>query len=247
MSTPAIYRATISCIIHHFPDREELLRHLDIGSGSGELVRLVEEHYDNVRPVCCDYTNELMQLPDRQVDIIDLNAVAVLPYDDARFDAVTATEVIEHLEDFRKLLREMRRVLRPGGLLVLSTPNILNLNSRLRNLWFGFAELMGPLPVNARKKESCAGHISPVSPFYIMHALRETGFRNVDMTVDRYQRSGMLKLAFLWIPFLIMNTFITRREVRKYKTIDASNRDMVRQINSLPLLLGRTVVLSAVK
>ena len=31
---------------------------------------------------------------------------------------------------------------RPGGVCVLSTPNILNVNSRLRFLWFGFAELL---------------------------------------------------------------------------------------------------------
>ncbi len=103
-----------------------------------------------------------MQLPGQKVDIVDLNIKKELPYQDSTFDIVTATEVIEHLEDFRAILREMYRVLKPGGICVLSTPNILNLNSRLRNLWFGFAELMGPLPLQNRKIESCAGHINPI-------------------------------------------------------------------------------------
>jgi len=48
-----------------------------------------------------------------------------LPYADASFDLVVAFEVIEHLENWRGLLLEARRVLAPGGQLVVSTPNRL--------------------------------------------------------------------------------------------------------------------------
>lgn len=48
-----------------------------------------------------------------------------LPYGDGRFDCVTLGEVIEHLPDPDRLLGEIRRVLAPGGRLVVSTPNLV--------------------------------------------------------------------------------------------------------------------------
>lgn len=188
-----------------------------------------------------------MKIPDQKVDLVDLNHKKELPYQDNTFDIVTATEVIEHLEDFRAILREIYRVLKPGGICVLSTPNILNLNSRLRNLWFGFAELMGPLPINNRKIESCAGHINPVSMFYIMHALHEINFNKIDFTIDKYQRSSIGKAIFFWLPIRLFSSKIWGREVKKYKTIDDSNKVVVGYLNSLPILLGRTIIVSAVK
>jgi SAM-dependent methyltransferase len=58
-----------------------------------------------------------------------------LPYDSAQFDAVVFSEVIEHLAGSPlPALREMARVLRPGGRLVITTPNQLYIKSRLRTL-----------------------------------------------------------------------------------------------------------------
>lgn len=52
-------------------------------------------------------------------------SAAALPFREKSFDLVTAFEVIEHLEDWRALLGEARRVLTPEGLFLVSTPNKL--------------------------------------------------------------------------------------------------------------------------
>lgn len=49
-----------------------------------------------------------------------------LPFEDARFDAVTFVDVIEHVRDPRAAVREIARVLRPGGTLYLFGPNRLS-------------------------------------------------------------------------------------------------------------------------
>jgi 2-polyprenyl-3-methyl-5-hydroxy-6-metoxy-1,4-benzoquinol methylase len=245
MSTEKIYIATINQVMKHFREEKELL-HLDIGSGSGDLVKLLKNKFRTISS-CCDYTDELMKLPGQHVDIVDLNIEQKLPYQENTFDIVTATEVIEHLEDFRAILREIYRVLKPGGVCVLSTPNILNLNSRLRYLWFGFHVLMGPLPINSRQMESCSGHINPISIFYLMHALHEMSFHKIDFVVDKYQRSGIGKAILFLLPIKLIGSTIWRREFYKYKTIDDSNKEIVRHLNSLPILLGRTIIVSAIK
>src|SRR6185503_14084510 len=48
-----------------------------------------------------------------------------LPFDVASFDLITAFELIEHLEDWRAMLHEVRRVLDRAGMFIVSTPNKL--------------------------------------------------------------------------------------------------------------------------
>jgi SAM-dependent methyltransferase len=59
-----------------------------------------------------------------------LGAAHPLPFRDGAFDAVFAGELIEHLTDPRAGVEEFRRVLRPGGTLILTTPNRLRLANR---------------------------------------------------------------------------------------------------------------------
>lgn len=214
--------------------------YLDIGSGNGDLIRRVTARLP-MRASACDYTDTLMQLPGQRVDVANLNHAA-LPYADASFDVVTATEVIEHLEDFRRIVREIFRVLRPGGVCILSTPNILNLNSRLRFLSFGFWNLFGPLPVRHGELYTTGGHINPVSWFYVAHALLDAGFVGVEPHVDKVQRSALLKFVFLAPCIRLFGALALRKERTRYGTIDAANEPLVRAMNSTPLLLGRTVI-----
>ncbi len=244
MSTEKIYRAVLkTALIFH--SHTPIKTHLDIGSGSGELIRMLGLKL-GVSSSACDYTEALMELPGQKVDKVNLNYEG-LPYSDDSFDFVTATEIIEHLADYRSLLGEIYRVLRSGGACVLSTPNILSINSRLRYLWFGFHELFGPLKVGDRSLHSTAGHITPVSFFYLAHALLEKGFSSVSLSFDKYQRSGIAKLLFFLLPVKILGGLCYIREVSKYGTVDGGNSNLVKRMNSIGMLAGRTIIVSAVK
>lgn len=224
---------------------ESWTRYLDIGSGRGTLITRVKSKL-KVEASACDYTDTLMQVPGQKVDIANLNHER-LPYDDATFDVVTATEVIEHLEDFRQVVREIHRVLKPGGVCILSTPNILNLNSRLRFLTFGFWNLFGPLPVKHSALYSTGGHINPVSWFYVAHALLDAGFPDVTPHIDRRQRSAMPKLVLLYHFIKFFGFLAMRRERLRFKTLDEANEPLVAAMSSVDMLLGRTIITKSVK
>jgi SAM-dependent methyltransferase len=127
-----------------------------------------------------------------------------LPYPSESFDLVTSTEVIEHLENPRRFFREVARVLKPGGQIILSTPNVLNAKSRVRYPGSGFFTLFGPLPFQSDERFSTNSHISPVSYFYLAHGLEAAGFDTPIMAMDKPQKTSIFWLALTW-PFICLN------------------------------------------
>ncbi len=93
------------------------------GYGSAELARLADSVVGaDVAADAVDYAREHYRLPNLHFEQASCTA---LPHLDASFDLVVAFEVIEHLADWREMLREARRLLAPGGQFVVSTPNRL--------------------------------------------------------------------------------------------------------------------------
>jgi SAM-dependent methyltransferase len=219
--------------------------HLDIGSGHGDLIQLLRSKFDVVSSAC-DYTDSLMQLSDVKVSVANLNSEG-LPYPDATFDLVTCTEVIEHLEHYRYTIREMYRVLKPNGTLVVSTPNILNLKSRIRFLIFGFYNLFGPLHFKESNLHETGGHINPVSVFFLTHALVDAGFQHIEVSIDKAQSTSKAWLPVLYIPIKLFSLKAMNAEKGKYKTVDAFNEPYVKQINAMNVLLGRTIIVGCKK
>ena len=109
---------------------------LDMGSGTGRHV--LAACLRSCRVVGLDSDFESLALAGRYVNLIDswgmVKASATLmmgwcdrlPFADAAFDRILCTEVLEHVPDDRAVIREMVRVLRPGGSVAVSVPDSLS-------------------------------------------------------------------------------------------------------------------------
>ena len=88
-----------------------------------------------------------------------VNLLERVPFEDACFDEVLAVEVIEHVENHRKAVAEIARLLRPGGHAILTFPNVLRLSSRLNFLLTG----------THKPKRKFIGFDVPVDKSYAFH------------------------------------------------------------------------------
>jgi len=119
------------------PPGWENLRLLDVGVGDGFTIRLVKPSGE-VTGLDFDLA-ELAAAKERGV-IAKEGSAYDIPFSDGTFDLTTCFEVLEHLDAPMRALKEINRVLRPNGYLVISTP-IPNL--RWRTIWWLWTKL-GP-------------------------------------------------------------------------------------------------------
>jgi hypothetical protein len=71
--------------------------------------------------------------------------------------------------------------------------------------------------------------------------------KDIKVSIDKKQGTSIFWLLFLYIPIQFFYAITKRTEIRKYKTIDQHNERYVDMINSLDILLGRTVVIGCKK
>lgn len=248
MSTEQIYTSVGDVIQSRlFCGQQEQgeLDHLDVGAGQGQLISRLRDRF-RVTSRACDYHSDRFHLLDVEMLDVNLNNEP-LPYPDNSFDIVTCSEVVEHLENYRRLIAEMYRVLRKDGLVVITTPNVINLKSRVKTLLSGFPNLFGPLPVKRNEFYSCGGHITQVPFFYLAQALHEYDFDEIELATDKFQSSSKAFLVILYpLLFLGWRRFLSR-ERHRYQTISADNEAIVMKNFSKEILLGRTIIVSARK
>jgi 2-polyprenyl-3-methyl-5-hydroxy-6-metoxy-1,4-benzoquinol methylase len=165
-----------------------------------------------------------------------------LPWPDNRFDAVFSTEGIEHLENQFAFLREICRVLKPGGTLVLTTPNITALRSRVRFFGSGFfGRDMRPLNETSRHPLHHIGLLTFPDLRYVLHT---SGFRLIDISHTHIKPVSYLYA--IYVPWMWMYTKLAFRKEK-----DAAQRERNREIRktlySTALLFGECLMLTAKK
>jgi SAM-dependent methyltransferase len=131
----------------------------------------------------------------------DLNSAT--PWvNDMRYDLVFAVEVIEHLENPRSFCRLASRLLKAGGLLVITTPNPTSLSSLASLLICGtfreFRNGRGMYPT----------HITPVLPLDACRILSECGLKVQPVTYSHYGRIPFMSRTYQsLLPFLRRGLF----------------------------------------
>lgn len=226
-------------------------RVVDVGAGRGHLVHLLAERLETrgVDPAdhlfACDLVPESFEEP--RIACRPIAADGRLPFADATFDAVVSIEVVEHAEDAFLFWRELARIAKPGATIVVTTPNVLNVNSRLRTLVTGFPLLFDPLPLDGHDPRRLGGHIHPLTPYYLAYAALRAGLVEPSFHPDRTKASAVALALALWPLLRLARLRHEARWRRKSPQVFAENRDLLQAQNGWSLLTCRSAVLRARK
>lgn len=159
---------------------------LDIGPGTGTLITHVLEESDarglRVEAHVVDYLQSILdRFPSGVVKhLFNLHELADtqtevrrLPLESGMFDMVFFTEVIEHITFPQVMMSEIARVLKPGGRLIITTPNIVCLGNRIATL-FGTDKVfrkVGEEGFISNIEFNSFGHVAHYSPKSLMQLL----------------------------------------------------------------------------
>jgi ubiquinone/menaquinone biosynthesis C-methylase UbiE len=213
---------------------------LDVPAGEGALAeRLIAAGFE---VTCCDLYPEIFRLHGVSITRGDLNGD--LPFANQSFDYVTCLEGLEHIENPQQAMREFARVLRPGGTVIVSVPNILNIEERLKWLLYGYTSHFKPitrahverLRQEYDNREEIAAHVNPIGYSELRHILEKNEFR-----ISHQYRDKPKAHAWLYWPIVALIRLIARltpSEKREERWTEELASDEV-------LLGGNTLIVQA--
>lgn len=181
---------------------------LDFGAGEGALsARLADLGY---KVVAADKDEKGFKCAQAVFSHVDFDSPDEIDRFVARyegqFDAVLGVEVIEHVQDQWRYVRQLLRMSKPGGLILITTPNITSWVSRLLFFFTGRFNQFGD-------DDLSYGHISPISPWELELILNRSGAVDVNIvpagTLPPVYITRLNKLAILNVLVLPVRIFMT--------------------------------------
>ncbi len=215
---------------------------LDVPAGEGALAaRMIAR---GIEVKCCDLYPEIFELSGTEIRRGDLSER--LEYKDESFDTVVCVEGLEHTENPQQAIREFARLLKPGGHLIISVPNVLNIEERLKWLLFGYTSHFKPLSTDFLRKElgefsdrpEVVLHINPIGYAELRYTLERYGFR-IEGT---YRDAPKAHLWLYWPITAIIRVLLacTPAQKRRERWADELQSDEV-------LMGGNTLIVLAEK
>ena len=171
---------------------------------------------------------------------VDLRAR--LPYADASFDVVLCVEVIEHVSDHQAALGELARIVKPGGVLVLTTPNVMRLNSRLHFLLSGYHKTKRRfIPFHTPLDQAYRFHNYPIDLPILYYLCQRNGLALERLGHAKVKPYSRFLYAVLGLPVLAY-TWYTLRLREKDARQRRENRTLLRWLCHPRLLMEDNLV-----
>jgi cyclopropane fatty-acyl-phospholipid synthase-like methyltransferase len=179
---------------------------LDLGAGEGALserlsdlgyqVVAADKDKESFKSSKAIFSQINFDSPEEINDFVDGN--------DGVFDAVLGVEVIEHVQDQWKYIRQLLRMAKPHGVILITTPNTSSWISRVMFLLTGrFHQFLDT--------DLYYGHINPISPWELGLILSESGAKNIEIksagTLPPVYITGSVKMVLINLFALILRPF----------------------------------------
>jgi len=150
------------------------LSFLDIAMGSGALTQRVADSFPLWDISTNDYEGQ-SRLTDFIKYSVDLNSQFSSSF--RKYDLILCVEVLEHLENPWNFIRELRELLLPGGVIILTTPNSDSVLDRINYARYGHAFYFGE-----QGYLNSEGHITAVPDWLMRLILKSNGFDSVNLS-----------------------------------------------------------------
>ena len=106
---------------------------MDLGAGSGGFLNYVKQNLPDIKIEGVEYDPRLVEVANRNLgeELVKQGDVCTLDVADNSVDVIVSLQVIEHLYEPEIFIKEVYRVLKPGGVFMFTTPNLQGLGRRI--------------------------------------------------------------------------------------------------------------------
>ena len=230
-SPPGAYEIALE-----FFSRAGVHKVLDCPAGEGLFAKILLENKFDV--ACSDIYPDQFRLKEITCDFADLNDR--LPYDNNTFDAVTCLNGLQRVWARGRAVRELARVVKPGGYVIISFPNNGDIRRRLLFMMTGSVtwNVIGPPHVCLPEAENpgvCFRY--PMTLANVLSAISNVGLKCESIRATHYSKG-----AILLSPLIVGVKLFSLYSPKKYKDFYEMKRT-----STLDALLGAFLVLIAKK
>lgn len=154
---------------------------LDIGCGKGVFSSFFIQHEWKTYGIDLD-SNLIDEALKKGLNAVNYDVSKGLPFKNDFFNCVFAGEIIEHLVDTDFFIKEIYRVLKPGGCVIITTPNLISFENRIRIL-------LGVYPIWVNYNLEAPGHVRAYTAKVLKQQLIKQGF-----VIEKHKGN--------WVPFI---------------------------------------------
>ena len=161
---------------------------LDLATGYGTLADVLFKV--GYKVLACDYDKDAFKA-DKNIPWVFSDINKSLPFNEETFDVICGIEVIEHIQNSTNLLKKCSFALKPGGYLILTTPNTIGFKTARLMLQYG--------NMNHFQKSNKHEHINPIFPWIIEYLANIENLKLITIRTNVYLPISMKEYSLIFL------------------------------------------------